>query len=323
MRRALALGVAALVPVIGGLLMTSLYYFRSTASEQPQEVMIAPGSSTMAILTQLHEAGVTPPPAWLVAPMALSGLVGTLKAGEYRFEAGSSPASVLYKISRGEVVIHKLTIPEGLTSQAILQLIAREPLLSGENPQTLAEGSLLPDTLHICRGEPRSAVINRMHEALVRYLEKAWPLRDPAVTLASPQQAMILASIVEAETGVADERAQVAAVFYNRLARGMRLQSDPTVSYGITGGAPLARLLMRRDLDTDSPYNTYTRDGLPPGPICHPGRAAIDAVLHPAHSDALYFVATGQGGHRFSATLAAHEEAVTDYKKMMKQRSRH
>ncbi len=300
-----------------GFVASSSYVYRTATAPIQKTVMIQPGSGARAILAQLHEAGLTPPPLMLMVPIYGSGASRKLKAGEYLFEAGATPAQIIGKITRGEVVVHKLTIPEGWNSYQLRAALMAEPLLSGELPAVIAEGSAFPDTMHFARDEPRAAVLARMQKAQSELLATLWETRAPNLPVTTPEEALILASIVEKETGVADERPMVAGVFTNRLRIGMPLQTDPSVAYGVVvaeGGKAMERALTNADLRRDTPYNTYTRKGLPPTPICNPGRKAIEAVLNPAATDALYFVATGTGGHNFAATLAEHARNVAAYR---------
>lgn len=298
----------------------SFYSYMKPISTTPQTVIIPSHTGAQAVIAQLHEQGLVPPLEAIAIPLFLSGNVPALKAGEYEFEAGMSPASIIAKIAKGEVVIHKVTIPEGWNVREVRAALMNEPLLTGELPEQIAEGSVMPDTIHFSRGETRANVLAKLQKAQSELLEKLWPSRIDNLPITTPQEALILASIVEKETGVVDERPMVAGVFTNRLRQGMMLQSDPTVVYGVEkahGGAPMGRPLSKADLATDTPYNTYTRTGLTPTPICNPGKAAIEAVLSPAATDALYFVATGNGGHNFAATLKEHEANVAAYRKAM------
>lgn len=276
-------------------------------------LVIEPGTGTRAILQQLHSEHLAPP-AWKIAlPFLMHGHLRNLKAGEYAFTQGMSASDVLGAIAAGKVVVHSVTVPEGFTVAQVRARLMAEPLLTGELPATIPEGSLFPDTWLFQRGDTRASVIARMQERMQRELAAAWEKRDADLPIMVPEAALIMASIVEEETGVDHERAEVAGVYLNRLKIPMRLQSDPTVAYGIAPGG-MTRMLTRRDLERDHPYNTYTRDGLPPGPICNPGLASIEAVLHPKKTDAIYFVATGDGGHRFAATLKEHEANVRAYR---------
>jgi UPF0755 protein len=219
-------------------------------------------------------------------------------------------------LRKGDTVVRRVTIPEGLSSHQVVALLLQTPGLRGEVAEAPAEGTLLPETYHFSYGDERAVLLARMAEAMNTTLAKLWPKRDQGLPFASPDEARSLAAMVEKETSLAEERPRVAGVFINRLRRGMRLQSDPTVVYGLTGGArPLGRALSREDLDRPTPYNTYRIGGLPPGPIANPGRAAIWAVLHPMVSNELYFVADGTGGHAFAATFAQHRRNVRRWRR--------
>lgn len=299
----------------------SVYPYKNMRSRADVSLIITPKTGTRAMIGQLHEAGLVPPPLLTVIPMLMNADYKRLQAGEYTFAAGSTPAQVIEKIARGEVVIHKITIPEGWNSFQLREALMKEPLLTGDLPARIAEGSALPDTMHFGRGEARSNVLARMQKAQAQLVATLWPLRAEGLPITTPEEAIILASIIEKETGVDGERGQVAGVFTNRLRIGMRLQTDPSVVYGIEvaqAGRPMGRALTRGDLDRDTMYNSYTRVGLPPTPICNPGRAALKAALHPQPTDALYFVATGNGGHRFAATLKEHEANVALYRAVIK-----
>jgi UPF0755 protein len=220
-------------------------------------------------------------------------------------------------IASVRTVVYRLTVPEGETTKAVLDLLEANSLLSGPMPASLAEGELLPETYHFSRNASREEVAERMRKSITDLLGELWPKRAEGLPLATPEEAVILASIVEKETGVPEERPLIAGVFINRLLKRMRLQSDPTVTYGITlGQAPLGRALTRRDLNDPTPYNTYQIDGLPPGPIANPGRKALEAVLNPSATDYLYFVADGTGGHAFAKTLREHQNNVNKWRKI-------
>jgi UPF0755 protein len=240
-----------------------------------------------------------------------------LQAGEFEFRKHASLAEVIDTLAQGKAVLYRLSIPEGLTSQQVVARLRADENLSGEITEIPPEGSLLPDTYRFSRGMDRSDLIERMRADQRRFVAAIWDKRQPGLPFQTVEQALILASIVEKETGKADERERVAAVFVNRLRRGMRLQSDPTIIYGIVGGqGSLGRPITRADIDTKTPYNTYQIDGLPPTPIANAGRAAIQAVLNPAKTQDLYFVADGTGGHIFSTNLRDHNAAVQSWRKI-------
>ena len=243
-----------------------------------------------------------------------------LIAGEYVFPKGISPRGAMGIMIAGKSITHRLTIPEGLTVREVMELVSSEPLLDGPlPPDKPAEGTLLPETYTFLRGESRASVIARMRAAMTKALAEEWPKRDPGILVKTPEEAVTLASVVEKETSKGDERARVAGVFYNRLKKGMPLQSDPTVIFAITlGKLKLKRGLTYDDLKIDSPYNTYLVKGLPPGPIANPGRAALQAVMRPMSHKDLYFVADGTGGHAFAATLEQHNKNVAAWRKIQK-----
>ena len=247
----------------------------------------------------------------------LLGQERNLKAGEFLIPAGSSMRDIMDILVKGEVIQHSVTIPEGWTSYQIVEYLGEMFRLTGEVETLPAEGSLLPETYNYTLGTSRLGLINRMQSDQQILVDMLWENRQQGLPINSKEEAVILASIVERETGVPEERAHVAGVFINRLNRGMRLQSDPTIIYGITHKGTLNRGIRRSELnDVHNPYNTYQIDGLPPTPIAHPGRDAIEAVLNPMITDDLYFVADGTGGHVFAATLAEHKRNVANWRKI-------
>lgn len=240
-----------------------------------------------------------------------------LKAGEYAFAKGASIQQVLGTIVSGKVIEYTVTIPEGLTSDQVVERLLEVAALSGSVRQVPREGSLMPDTYKITRGTSREDLLRRMMRTQDAALKEIWDKRDPDLPLKSPEELVILASIVEKETGVPDERPQVAAVFVNRLNKKMRLQSDPTIIYGLVRGrGRLERPLTRTDISTPTPFNTYTIPALPPGPIGNPGRASLEATANPAKTKHLYFVADGSGGHVFAETLDVHNKNVARWRQI-------
>jgi UPF0755 protein len=279
-------------------------------------VVVPKGTGTGDIGNLLAKSGVIDRPSFWPVIVRLSGRQG-LQAGEYEFPEHASLAKILDMMRHGQVVVHKLTVAEGLTVRQIEDLLREAAGMAGKLAATPAEGSLLPSTYFYTYGQDRQDLVARMQRGMSDALDDAWARRDPAVPLATKEQALVLASVVERETGIAEERPHVAAVFENRLRLHMRLQSDPTVIYVLSQGqGVLDHPLSHADLATPSPYNTYASDGLPPGPICNPGRASLQAVLHPMASEDLYFVADGSGGHVFAKTLVDHNQNVARLRKL-------
>jgi UPF0755 protein len=313
-----AIAVAAVLSlVVGGAWIFLQQQFRSPGPLTEETILVVPrGSGLAAIGAQLAEAGVVSDAKIFAIGVRLFAEPTALKAGEYAFAPGSSMEQVAALIASGQTVVHRLTVPEGLTSAEIVDLLEAVEALEGEPGEVPPEGALLPETYHFHRGDKRADVLARMREAMDAALEQVWAARAENLPYKTPEEALVMASIVEKETGVAGERPLVAGVFVNRLNKGMPLQSDPTVVFGITEGkAPLGRLLTRKDLDTATPYNTYQIGGLPPGPIANPGMAALQAAVNPAETEYLYFVANGDGGHAFAKTLAEHNRNVAKWRR--------
>jgi len=287
---------------------------------------IARGARYRDIVRQLRRERISraAPLYWRVLGREL-GVAGRLHAGEYALPPGTTPRELLRRMAAGEVVQHRFTIVDGWTFRQLRLALAADgglvQTLPGASDEDIArrvgiadgrpEGWFLPETYAWVKGESDFDVLGRAHTAMQKALDKVWAARSPDVKLATPYQALVLASIVEKETAQPNERPLIAGVFLRRLKIGMRLQTDPTVIYGL--GESYDGNIHRRDLDTDTPYNTYTRDGLPPTPIALPGMPALEAALHPAPGDALYFVARGDGSHEFTPTLEAHNRAVQKY----------
>lgn len=299
--------------LVAGFAVYSFSVYQSTSVVADTTVFIARGTGGKAMLNQLHREGVLPP-LWKIAlPVVLSGDYTQFKAGEYQFVAGLSPQQVVAAIVDGKVIIHSVTIPEGWNVAQVKAALLKEELLTGALPAVIEEGSIATDTVHYERGETRAALVQRLQQQQDDILLHAWGTRAEGLPISTPEQALTLASIVEEETGVDAERRRVAAVYINRLRIGMPLQADPTVAYGIAPQG-MTRMLTRGDLKRPTPYNTYVHAGLPPGPICNPGKASIEAALHPLATDELFFVATGNGGHWFAATAKEHEANVVKYR---------
>lgn len=248
----------------------------------------------------------------------------TLKAGEYEIKAGASMKDVALLLESGKSILYSVSLPEGLTVHQMMQRLAEDPVLEGPLPnEQPPEGSLRPDTYKFSRGTRRAEILAQMRVAQEKLVDQIWEKRDPDLPIKDKKEFVILASIVEKETGKDDERAHVASVFINRLNKGMRLQSDPTIIYGLFGGAgkPSDRPIMKSDLDKQTPFNTYQIKGLPPTPIANPGRAALEAVANPWRTNDLYFVADGTGGHAFAATLDDHNANVRRWRKIESERA--
>jgi UPF0755 protein len=306
-----------LVVIVGAAGIGTRYYASRTLwgagpAAAPVTVVVAKGSRTGAIGHQLQDAGVITHWWFFEAATLLLDTGKPLHAGEYTFVPGQSLHDVLRQMRDGHTVVHRLTAPEGLSVAEILAIIDAEPALAGQVAEPPPEGSLMPDTYNFSLGDSRADMVARMRRAMDKFLNDSWASRTNDSALPSPAAALTLASIVEKESALPDERPKVAAVFLNRLGRGMKLQADPTVIYALTQGkAPLGRPLSHADLATDSPYNSYLYEGLPPTPIACPGRTALKAVLHPDSTSALYFVADGTGRHSFAETLDDHNRNVT------------
>lgn len=322
--RKLFLGCVLLIALVGGSYKALLNW-----SEQPyalgqgQVLIIEPGTSTYQIAQSLkpHKA-ITFAPLFLFYVFA-AHLDGKLQAGEYQLYPSESLASIAHRIARGDVMRHKFLIPEGWTVRQIRAALLADEKLTGPLPDQIPEGSLFPSTYVYTRGTQRQTLISQMqqqHQQVMSALLRKYPQLPTPLT---PDQLVILASIVERETGLPQERARVASVFLNRLREGLRLQSDPTVIYGleIATGCALARALTKDDLQSATPFNTYVNMGLPPTPICNPGFAALEAVLNPLNTKDLYFVANETGGHTFSQTYAEHKKHHETWRKIRESRA--
>lgn len=324
MRRAFFISIAigmviSLLAIGGGFLWLKNAYHAESGPSKDIIVLIDKGMGVAAIAEHLKQEGIVESANVFRFGDQLFGTKQPLRAGEYRIPAKANPARVAEVLKTAEQVVYKTTIAEGLTTLEIVDFLRDQPGLQGDIVTIPVEGSLLPETYHFHRGETRLSIIKRMSDAMQRTVDELWENRAPSLPLATPYEAVILASIVEKETGVAAERGKVAGVFINRLNKKMRLQSDPTVVYGITNGTgPLGRALTRKDLDSVTAYNTYEINRLPPTPIANPGRKAIEAVLNPEQTDAIYFVADGTGGHAFAKTLKEHNRNVRAWRKFNK-----
>jgi UPF0755 protein len=283
----------------------------------PTVVIIPKNEHLIAIANELARAGVVDHSLLFAAGAFASGAWRNFKAGEYEFAAAISPEAAARLIESGRVVEHRFTLPEGLTSAEAMALLAAAPALDGAITEPPPEGSLLPDTYFYVLGTTRAELVARMEHALDRALAAAWQHRTADLPFATPRDALTLASIVEKETAIPDERARIAGVYVERLKIGMRLQADPTVVYALTNGGrtPLAHPLNHDDLAVPSPYNTYLENGLPPTPIDNPGLASIEAALAPDERGELYFVADGTGHHSFAKTLEEHNRHVAELRR--------
>ena len=276
------------------------------------------------IADQLERAGVIDNATWFTLLTLLDGNRSALKRGEYEFRAAVSMNEIESLLASHKVVRHKITLPEGLTSDQIVQRLREDDVLLGDVKEIPREGSLMPDTYYFERGDTRQSILARMAKAQTRAVDEIWRGRAADLPIRSPGEMVTLASIVEKETGKADERPRVAGVFVNRLAKHMRLESDPTIVYGLVfGKGTLGRPISRADLGQATPYNTYVVDGLPPGPISNPGKAALEAVANPARSRDLYFVADGTGGHVFAESFEQHLRNVAHWRQIEKDAKDH
>jgi UPF0755 protein len=314
-------GLLLLIMAAGGVI-----YFGKQKLEAPgplerdRSVVIESRKGVREIADVLKREGVIDQTIPFIAGAKILGVGDELKAGEYQFEAHTSMAKVLQIMVEGRSVQYSVTIPEGLTSQQIVQRLKDSTVLTGDIAAVPPEGTLLPETYKVTRGWTREQILQRMTAAHKRIVDEIWVKRAPDLPIKTRAEFVTLASIVEKETGKADERARVAAVFVNRLNKRMRLQSDPTIVYGLMGGkGPLGRPLLKVEMDEPNPYNTYQIDGLPPGPIANPGRASLEATAHPMKTNDLYFVADGTGGHVFAETLDEHAKNVARWRGIERQ----
>lgn len=315
-------GVFLLAAVAGGIGYWGWTTFTEPGPLSQERTLVIPaGSGVRTIASTLSSEGVIEWPRVFVIAARLTGLHAKLKAGEYEFPTSVSQREVLSILVSGKTVDRFVTIPEGLTVAEVLAILEDTPGLEGEIDKVPPEGSLLPETYHYERGADRADILAHMRQSMDETLGRLWEARAPGLPFGTPREAVTLASIVEKETGIAEERPMIAGVFVNRLEKGMRLQSDPTVVYALTGGSgALGRALTRQDWEVDHPYNTYRNAGLPPGPIANPGMASLKAVLRPEETDALFFVADGTGGHAFAETLEEHNRNVAKWRRIRDQK---
>jgi UPF0755 protein len=307
---------------LGVLVMVGKQRFEAPGPLAREKVVNIPrGLGVRDIAELLQKEGVIEQPTVFVGGVVVMKLRGEeLKHGEYQFPKQASLRDVVDTLIEGKVVQHLLTIPEGLTSEQIVQRLLDTEALAGNIKEIPREGTLLPESYRFVRGTPREQIIQRMQQQQRLVLQQVWERRMPDLPLRTPDQLVVLASIVEKETGKPEERTRVAAVFANRLKQRMKLQSDPTIIYGLVGGkGTLGRPILRSEIDQPTPYNTYVIEGLPPGPIANPGKASLEAAANPARTKELYFVADGTGGHAFSETYPEHQRHVARLRAMEQQ----
>jgi len=315
----LFLSLIVLLVAAGYVWLTGVYAQQKNTLTAPVETTITPGTSGQEIAALLADENIIQHPEIFRLLAKLRGEGHRFQAGEYAFEAALSPLQVIAKLRDGDIIVRQVTLPEGKTNAEIIALINAAPELAGTLTAAPAEGSLLPNTYRYQKGETRQSILSRMRTAQQNALEALWPKRATNLPIRTPQEALILASIVEKETGLSSERQHVAGLYLNRLRKGMLLQADPTVAYGVYGGQYANKPLRRSHLKKDTPYNTYLHTGLPPTPICNPGKAAIAAVLNPATHDDYYMVARGDGGHFFAQTHRQHLANVAKYRQWQRE----
>lgn len=318
----LALAILAIALVVAVVLYGVSRFYAEGPLAEDAVFLVERGSGLTGTANALVDAGVIDN-SWIFrfGGVALKKQ-DQIKAGEFRIAARSSMADVLREITEGRPILHQVTIPEGFTSWQVVERLRAADDLAGDIDSVPAEGSLLPNTYSYQRGDDRQSILDAMAAGFQSALAEVWEGRDPDLPISTAQELVILASIVEKETGVAAERPQVASVLVNRLERGMRLQSDPTTIYGITGGeGALGRGLRQSEIVGETPYNTYVIAGLPPGPIANPGIASLRAAANPAATDHLYFVADGSGGHAFAETYAEHRRNVAQWRRIEAERA--
>ena len=310
MNRKGCLVAVVLAALLAGMAAASTWgWWGSSGVEEDTAFVVPSGSSLTSVAHKLEDEGLIASAESFLLWAKVLGSGDPIKAGEFLLPAGSSPSRILDTLQHGEVIRRFVTIPEGLPSIMVHERLMAETLLTGSLPVP-AEGSVLPESYDFERGETRAAVLARMQKAMSDTIAELWPRRAPGIAVSTPAEAVILASIIEKETGVARERRMVAGLYSNRVRQGMMLQADPTIIYPITRGKPLGRRIRQSEISAVNDYNTYTMVGLPRGPITNPGRASIEAVLDPEQTDALYMVADGTGGHEFASTLAEHNANV-------------
>ena len=306
--------------ILAALVGLYLLWWGPGAKAGPQTITIEEGSGLGSVARKLEKAGAIPGTARTYYVMArIFGSHDPIQAGEFEIPKGMGGAAILDLLQHGRPVQRLITVTEGMPSIIVEEKLAANPYLVGQAPE-ISEGSVLPDSYGYQRGEARAALVVRMQKAMTKTVADLWPKRTTDCPVETPEQAVTLASIVEKETGKAAERPMIAGVYCNRLRIGMKLDADPTVIYRVTKGKPLGRRILKSELNAQNGYNTYRMPGLPAGPIANPGKASIEAVLHPAQTKALYFVADGTGGHVFADTLAQHQANVAKWYALRRQR---
>ncbi len=308
MKRVLAIGSIVFALIVA----VMLFRAGGDGANRDVEVLIARGSSLTAAAKVLEESGAISSANSFVRNAKVFGSVTSIKPGEYLIKQGMDAGEILALLQSGKTLQRFVAIPEGMPSILVQERLMATPLLTGQ-VAVPPEGSVLPDSYAYTRGEARTAVVGRMQKAMQTVLANAWVARKATTAVMSPEQAVILASIIEKETGRASERRLVSAVYNNRLKRGMKLEADPTVIYPVTKGKPLGRRILRSELDEQNDYNTYQKTGLPVGPIANPGKASIEAALNPEKSNAIFFVAQGDGSSAFAETYAEHQANVAKW----------
>ena len=316
--------IALFATVMGGALFLGNRLLTAPGPlETTKNIVIARGAGPATMAKVLRDEGVISHDRLFRLALMIDPSPKPIKAGEYEIPAHISMQALVELLQSGKVVQRRLTVPEGVTTAEVIELVRKTEALAGEITLDLKEGDLLPETYFYSRDDTRDGLLSRMKEAMEKTLDEAWRKRAPGLPLVTRREALVLASIIEKETAIPAERPKVAAVFLNRLRRRMKLESDPTVIYGLSGGKAVVpnRELTRADLQSTSPYNTYMIGGLPPGPICNPGRASIVAATNPAPRDrSLYFVADGQGGHAFANNLLEHNRNVERWRQIQRER---
>lgn len=316
--------LTALIGVAIAAFATVNYLYEAPYKQQAEREAVIfevpKGSGLSLIATRLEREELIKNAFLFKLVTKMRGNESNFKAGEFLIQPGESMAKIYENLAEGKAILYPVTIAEGLASLQIMALLDTIPELVDDNPPVPAEGSLLPETYMIPRGMKQSELLAKMKAAQTRELDRLWENRAADLPIKTKAEAVILASVVEKETGIGSERDEVAGVFTNRLRRGMRLQSDPTIIYGVTKGLPLGRRILRSEINRITDWNTYQIPALPKTPICHPGKEALAAVLNPAQTKNIYFVADGTGGHVFAETLAGHERNVREWRKIQRAR---